>query len=103
MILFSDIVFVSFTFREFIKMRKAIKKSLTTKGLELCIKRLFKLSNNKTEQLAILNNSIMNNWQGIFPLKEDQKKELQLEKQKDYQVTSMSEEEYHRQGGKKYV
>lgn len=91
------------TFREFIKMRKTIKKTLTTTGLELCIKRLFKLSNNKTEQLAILNNSIMNNWQGIFPLKEDQKKELQLEKQKDYQVTSMSEEEYHRQGGKKYV
>lgn len=91
------------TFKDFIKMRKAIKEPLTTKGLDLCIKRLFKLSENKVEQIAIMNNSIMKNWRGIFPLKEEEKKELQLEKQKDYQVTSMSEEEYHRQGGKKYV
>ena len=92
------------TFKDFMKMRKAIKKPLTTKGLELCIKNVFQLSENKDEQIMILNNSIMNNWQGIFPLKEEQKKELIQEQEKKYKASRMSEEEYHKkQGGKNYV
>jgi hypothetical protein len=59
------------TIYEFIKMRKSIKKPLTTRGLELMIKNLYKLSTDVHEQIEILNNSIMNNWQGIFPLKKD--------------------------------
>lgn len=59
------------TVYEFIKMRKAIKKPLTTKGLELMIGKLYRLTNNIDEQMQILNNSIMNNWQGIFPLKDN--------------------------------
>lgn len=59
------------TVYEFIKMRKAIKKPLTTKGLELMIKKLYKLTNNVGEQIEILNNSIMNNWQGIFLIKKE--------------------------------
>lgn len=59
------------TIYEFIKMRKAIKKPLTTRGLELMIKKLYTLSNNIEEQIQILNNSIMNNWQGIFPIKQE--------------------------------
>lgn len=37
------------------------------------IKKLYKLSTNVNEQLEILNNSIMNNWQGIFPLKQEKR------------------------------
>lgn len=59
------------TVYEFIKMRKAIKKPLTTRGLELMINKLYKLTTNIDEQIEILNNSIMNNWQGIFPLKQN--------------------------------
>lgn len=59
------------TIYEFIKMRKSIKKPLTTRGLELMIKKLYTLSTNIDEQIMILNNSIMNNWQGIFALKKD--------------------------------
>lgn len=59
------------TVYEFIKMRKAIKKPLTTRGLELMIKKLYSLTTNIDEQIQILNNSIMNNWQGIFALKKD--------------------------------
>ena len=55
-------------------MRKAIKKPLTTRGLELMITKLYKLTPNTNEQIEILNNSIMNNWQGIFPLKQENKK-----------------------------
>lgn len=58
------------TVYEFIKMRKAIKKPLTTRGLELMINKLYKITTNANEQIEILNNSIMNNWQGIFPLKQ---------------------------------
>ena len=61
------------TIYEFIKMRKAIKKPLTTRGLELMITKLYKLTPNTNEQIEILNNSIMNNWQGIFPLKQENK------------------------------
>lgn len=59
------------TVYEFIKMRKAIKKPLTTRGLELMIKKLYKITTNINEQIEILNNSIMNNWQGIYPLKQN--------------------------------
>lgn len=59
------------TVYEFIKMRKAIKKPLTTRGLELMIKKLYKITTDINEQIEILNNSIMNNWQGIFPLKQN--------------------------------
>lgn len=61
------------TIYEFIKMRKTIKKPLTTRGLELMIKKLYELSTNVNEQIEILNNSIMKNWLGIFPLKKDYK------------------------------
>ena len=62
------------TIYDFIKMRKAIGKPLTTRGLELMIKKLLDLATNVDEQVEILNNSIMNNWQGIFPLKQETKK-----------------------------
>lgn len=81
------------TIYEFIKMRKTIKKPLTTRALELMINKLKKITNNTKEQIAILNNSIMNNWLGIFPLKEEQKKEIQEEVK--YVVNEMTEEEYY--------
>ena len=62
------------TVYDFIKMRIAIKKPLTTKGLELMIKKLYSLTTVIEEQIEILNNSIMNNWQGIFPLKQETNK-----------------------------
>lgn len=76
---------------EFIKMRKAIKKPLTTHGLELIINKLKKLSNNSKEQIKILDNSIMNNWQGIFPLKLDEKEKEEVK----YYIDERTEEEYY--------
>lgn len=72
------------TIYEFIKMRKAIKKPLTTRGLELMIKKLYKLSNKVNEQIEILNNSIMNNWQGIYIKKEENQKKKETFNQRDY-------------------
>lgn len=79
------------TIYEFIKMRKSIKKPLTTRGLELMIKNLNKLSINVDEQIEILNNSIMNNWQGVFPLKQNTSKKQKI----NYEEITYTEEEYN--------
>lgn len=55
---------------EFIKMRKLIKKPLTDYALNNIIKKLDKLAQDDGRKIAILNQSIENNWQGIFELKE---------------------------------
>lgn len=78
------------TIYEFIKMRKTIKKPLTTRGLELMINKLKKITSNTNEQIQVLNNSIMNNWLGIFPLKEEEKQKEKVE----YVINEMTEEEY---------
>lgn len=57
------------TIFEFIKMRKLIKKPLTDFALKKICNALKKLSSDPLEQVAILEQSIINNWQGIFPLK----------------------------------
>ena len=58
--------------REFVKMRKSIKKPITTHGLELVVSKLRKLSGGHISVAEeIINQSIMNGWQGVFALKEE--------------------------------
>lgn len=57
------------TLIEFVKFRKSIKRVMTTRALELLLKKLDKLSNDDNTKIEILNESIMNGWNGIFPLK----------------------------------
>lgn len=61
------------TIMEFIKMRKMIKKPLTNKGLELMVEKLKKMAMNEDEQVKILEQSIMNNWLGLYELEEKNK------------------------------
>lgn len=63
------------TLKEFIKMRKSIKKPLTEYGLELIIKKLNKMSVNVDEQVQILEQSIENCWQGLFEVKKKETKQ----------------------------
>ncbi|GAA0774472.1 hypothetical protein GCM10008908_24360 [Clostridium subterminale] len=61
------------TIYEFIKMRKAIRSSMTSNALKLMLGKLDKLSLNDDSpgiRIAILEQSIMNSWKGIFELKE---------------------------------
>lgn len=60
------------TICEFIKMRKLIKKPLTNYALKMLIEKLGTLSDEPSVQIAILEKSILNNWQDIFPIKEEQ-------------------------------
>ena len=57
----------------FIQMRKAIKKPLTDRGLQLIIGKVEKLAASPEDQIAILNQSIENSWQGVFELKQNNK------------------------------
>ena len=57
------------TIYEFIKMRKAIKAPMTSNALKLMLRKLDNISNNDDEKIEIINNSILNSWKGIFPLK----------------------------------
>ena len=59
---------------EFIKMRKLIKRPLTNRALEMIINKLNSLSKDEKEQIKILDQSIINNWQNIYPVKEDERK-----------------------------
>ena len=59
------------TLIEFVKFRKSIKRVMTTRALELLLKKLDKLSNDDNTKIEILNESIMNGWNGIFPLKDN--------------------------------
>lgn len=54
---------------EFIKMRKLIKKPLTDRALRLILSKLDTLATTDGAKIDILNQSIVNNWQGVFPLK----------------------------------
>ena len=66
--------------REFVKMRKAIKKPVTTHGLDLLVDKLRKLSDGRTNRAVfIVNKSIANSWQGFFELKPEEEKLLKYE------------------------
>lgn len=59
-------------YREFIKMRDFIKKPLTEYALQQTIAKVEKLAPyNPSLQKEILDQSITNNWQGVFALKDD--------------------------------
>ena len=60
-------------FKDYVTMRKQIKKPLATdRAIELAIKKLDKLSGGDNDKaIEILNQSILNSWQGLFPLKDE--------------------------------
>ena len=57
------------TIKDFIKMRKSIKKPLTERGLKGILRNLDGLSNNDLGKIEILENSIINSWVGVFEVK----------------------------------
>lgn len=73
---------------EFIKMRKSIKAPMTDKAINLMLNKLDKLAASDNKKIEILNQSIMNSWKGIFPIKNDNnEKAFQNDyKQKEYDI-----------------
>lgn len=79
--------------KAFIQMRSFIKKPMTEYALKLMLKKLDDLGNNDTTKIAILNQSITHNWQGIFPLKDEYTKQEKHPENKYDQNGYESEEE----------
>lgn len=59
-------------FVDFIEMRKLIKKPLTPQALKLAIGKVSELSGGDVEKaVQIIDQSVLNNWQGLYPIKDD--------------------------------
>lgn len=56
---------------DFKEFRKKIKKPLTSKAEQLLLSKLNNLASDDTTKITILEQSILNGWQGVFPLKTD--------------------------------
>lgn len=67
---FTDNEELKATLSEFVTMRSMINKPMTEKALSLLIAKLKGMSTDNDTQIAILNQSILHNWQSIYPLKE---------------------------------
>ena len=89
--------------RDFIDMRKTIKKPMTSKALELLFRNLEKLTNLEEEKIAILNQSIEHGWQTVYPLKTNNmrnsskgeiKEEEKQEELKEIDISGLTPEEY---------
>lgn len=79
--------------KAFLQMRSFIKKPMTKYALKLMLNKLDELGNTDDTKIAILNQSITNNWQGIFPLKDgNTKHEKQPEKKYDQNGYGSEEE-----------
>lgn len=72
------------TIYEFLKMRKAIKAPMTSNALKLMLNKLDRLAPKDIHcdlRIAILEQSIMNSWKGIFELKDKQQSIKEVPKQ----------------------
>lgn len=90
------------TLESYLEHRKKIKKPMTDNAIKLLLGNLDKLASNDTDKIAILEQSIFNGWQGVFPLKNDLNSYKQSSKShkseipivKPSQEDSVSDEEF---------
>jgi len=57
------------TLNAFVEFRKTIKAKMTDRAIKLMLGELNRLANTDHEKIAILNQSILNNYKGVFALK----------------------------------
>lgn len=62
-------------FRDYEQMRVKIKAAMTDKAKAMAIDKLKKLASDPAKQVAILNQSTMNSWKGLYELKEEKAQE----------------------------
>ena len=60
---------------DFIEMRKAMKSKMTDRALTLLLGKLQTMGRDDSERVALLNQSIVNGWKSIYPLKDQPKRE----------------------------
>lgn len=94
---YSDIPELNEVILEFVKFRKSVKKPMTDNAVKLMIGKLNKMTSSVSEQIEIINQSILNGWTGIYPLKEQAKRKEPVpkwmpKKQNDYDFESLEKE-----------
>ena len=62
--------------KEHLKTRKLKKAALSNRAVELSLKKLDQLAGSDEEKILIVQNAIMNGWTTFYPLKADEKKQL---------------------------
>ena len=70
-IIYSDSPELNEAIISFIDYRRSIRKPMTDRAVYLLLGKLNKMSGSIPEQIEILNQSVVNGWQGIFPLKNE--------------------------------
>lgn len=75
---------------KYVEMRKKIKKPVTESVVVLALEKLNSLSKDHNEQIKIIEQSIFNSWQGLFPLKENQSKQANGRVVHDYERNTSS-------------
>jgi hypothetical protein len=58
------------TLKDFAEMRSKIKRPLTDRGLSILMTKLNGIATDEKTQIAILDQSIVHDWQSVYPLKE---------------------------------
>lgn len=79
--------------KAFIQMRSFIKSPVTEHGLKLLLNKLTKISRNDAEKIAIVNNSIENNWKGFYGLKKESSYQKSVQPEKKYDQNGYESEE----------
>ena len=60
--------------QDFVDMRKKIKAPMTDRAMSILLGKLHKLSGGDVQtMISILNQSIMNSWKSVYPIKDDMK------------------------------
>lgn len=79
--------------KAFVQMRSFIKSPVTEHGLKLLLNKLTKISRNDAEKIAIVNNSIENNWKGFYGLKKESSYQKSVQPEKKYDQNGYESEE----------
>ena len=85
------------TFSDYVSMRKQIKKPMSDRAIELAKGKLETLSGgDRDKSIAILNQSIMNSWQGLFELKQEAKNKTKFSnfEERKYNFAELENEFY---------
>ena len=59
--------------KDFIGHRKALRKPMTEKAIDLFINKLDKMADTTAEKIDLINNAIEHGWLTVYPIKEDNK------------------------------
>lgn len=69
---YADAPRLNVAFSDYVEFRKSIKKPMTSKAISLAKSKLKQLADNDEDRIAILEQSVLNGWQGLFPINRDQ-------------------------------